>query len=131
MQAPTSPPSSRDAPLQRSGLVDQAFVPGELIVQFRAGASTAARASALRTRGATMLESLGQKGLALVKLQEGASVTAAAQAFEDDPTVEFAEPNNISHLTATFPNDPRFGDLWGLQDNSGGDHDIDAPEAWT
>ena len=51
-----------------------------------------------------------------MKLQEGASVTAAAQAFEDDPTVEFAEPNNISHLTATFPNDPRFGDLWGLQD---------------
>ena len=38
-------------------------------------------------------------------------MTAAAQAFEDDPTVEFAEPNNISHLTATFPNDPRFGDL--------------------
>ena len=121
-----------DAPLQRSGgLVNQAFVPGELIVQFRAGASTAARTSALRTRGATMLESLGQKGLALVKLPEGASVTAAAQAFEDDPTVEFAEPNNISHLTATLPNDPRFGDLWGLQDNSGGDHDIDAPRPGT
>ena len=93
-------------------------------------ASTAARSSALRTRGATVLQGLGQKGLALVKLPEGASVTAAAQAFEDDPTVDFAEPNNISHLTATLPNDPRFGDLWGLQDNSGGDHDIDAPEAW-
>ena len=64
----------------------------------------------------------------LVKLPEGASVTAAAQAFEDDPTVEFAEPNNISHLTATLPNDPRFGDLWGL--NQAADHDIDAPEAW-
>ena len=51
-----------DAPLQRSGgLVDQAFVPGELIVQFRAGASTAARASALRTRGATMLEASARR----------------------------------------------------------------------
>ena len=105
-----------DAPLQRSGgLVNQAFVPGELIVQFRAGASTAARSSALRTRGATVLQGLGQKGLSLVKLPEGASVTAAAQALEDDPTVEFAEPNDVWHLTATVPNDPRFADLWGLQ----------------
>ena len=118
-----------DAPLQRSGgLAGQAFVPGELIVQFRSGASTAARSSALRTRGASLVEGLGQKGLALVKLPEGASVTAAAQALENDSTVEFAEPNYISHLTATVPNDPRFADLWGL--NQTADHDIDAPEAW-
>lgn len=118
-----------DAPLQRSGgLAGQAFAPGELIVQFRGGASTAARSSALRTRGASLVEGLGQKGLALVKLPEGASVTAAAQALESDSTVEFAEPNYISHLTATVPNDPRFADLWGL--NQTADHDIDAPEAW-
>jgi thermitase len=118
-----------DAPLQRSGgLVNQAYVPGELIVQFRSGASTAARSNALRTRGATVLQGLGQKGLALVKLPEGASVTASAQALEADPAVAFAEPNGISHLTATTPNDPRFPDLWGL--NQAADHDIDAPEAW-
>jgi subtilisin family serine protease len=118
-----------DAPLQRSGgLVNQAYVPGELIVQFRSGASTAARSNALGTRGATVLQGLGQKGLALVKLPEGASVTAAAQALEADPAVAFAEPNGISHLTATTPNDPRFPDLWGL--NQAADHDIDAPEAW-
>ncbi len=118
-----------NAPLQRTGgLSGQKFVPGELIVQFRSGASTAARSSALRTRGARLVEGLGQKGLGLVKLPEGASVTGAAQALEDDPTVEFAEPNYISHLTATVPNDPRFADLWGL--NQTADHDIDAPEAW-
>ncbi len=118
-----------DAPLQRSGgLAGQAFVPGELIVQFRSGASTAARTSALRTRGATVAQGLGMKGLSLVKLPEGASVTAAAQSLESDPTVEFAEPNYVRHLTATLPNDPRFADLWGL--NQTADHDIDAPEAW-
>jgi thermitase len=118
-----------DAPLQRSGgLADQRYVPGELIVQFKSGASTAARTSALRTRGATMLEGLGQKGLALVKLPAGASVTASAQAFEADPAVAYAEPNGISHLTATLPNDPRFGDLWGL--NHVPNNDINAPEAW-
>jgi subtilisin family serine protease len=121
-----------DAPLQRSGgLSGQAFVPGELIVQFRAGASTAARTSALRTRGASVVQGLGTKGLSLVKLPEGASVTTAAQALEGDPSVEFAEPNYVRHLTATLPNDPRFADLWGLNDSSPPtDDDINAPEAW-
>jgi subtilisin family serine protease len=118
-----------DAPLQRSGgLAGQAFVPGELIVQFRAGVSTAARSNALRTRGASVAEGLGQKGLSLVRLPAGASVTAAVQALEHDPSVEFAEPNYVRHLTATLPNDPRFGDLWGLDQVA--DNDIDAPEAW-
>src|SRR5437879_62380 len=30
------------------------------------------------------------------------------------PDVEYAEPNYIVHTTA-IPNDPRFGELWGLQ----------------
>jgi subtilisin family serine protease len=118
-----------NAPLQRSGgMVDQAFVPGELIVQFRSGASTAARSSALRTRGAIVLQGLGQKGLSLVKVPEGASVTATAQSLESDPSVEFAEPNYVRRLSATLPNDPRFSDLWVL--NQVADNDIDAPEAW-
>ena len=75
-----------DAPLQRSGgLAGQAFVPGELIVQFRSGASTAARTSALRTRGATVAQGLGMKGLSLVELPDGTSVDAAAQSLEGDP----------------------------------------------
>ena len=118
-----------NAPLQRSGgLAGQAFVPGELIVQFRTGASITARTSALRTRGATVMQGLGTKGLSLVKLPEGASVTVAAQALESDPSVEFAEPNYVRHLTATLPNDPRFAELWAL--NQAADNDIDAPEAW-
>src|SRR5688572_10665294 len=118
-----------NAPLQRSGgMVDQAFVPGEVIVQFRTGSSTAARSSALRARGAIVVQGLGQKGLSLVKVPEGASVAAPAQSLENDPSVEFAEPNYVRHLTSTLPNDPRFDDLWGLDQVA--DNDIDAPEAW-
>jgi thermitase len=48
--------------------------------------------------------------------------------------VLYAEPNYIARATA-IPNDPRFGELYGL-DNSGQggglpDADIDAPEGWT
>ena len=39
----------------------------------------------------------------------------------------YAEPNFI-YQPALTPNDPRFGELWGL--NQGSDADIDAPEAW-
>jgi hypothetical protein len=50
-----------------------------------------------------------------------------------DPSCEFAEPNYIVYADAT-PNDPSYGNLWGLHNTgqSGGtvDADIDAPEAW-
>jgi subtilisin family serine protease len=50
-----------------------------------------------------------------------------AAALERNPEVLYAEPNWIYHTSAT-PNDPRFPDLWGL--NQPSDADIDAPEAW-
>lgn len=45
-----------------------------------------------------------------------------------------AGPDFLQHATATTPNDPDYGQLWGLHNSgqSGGtpDADIDAPEAW-
>jgi subtilisin family serine protease len=50
------------------------------------------------------------------------------------PGVEYAEPDYRVHVDAQFPDDPRFGELWGLHNTgqSGGspDADVDAPEAW-
>lgn len=49
------------------------------------------------------------------------------------PRIEYAEPDVPVYLDG-IPNDPRFGDQWGLHNTgqSGGlaDADIDAPEAW-
>src|SRR5262245_27818086 len=54
-----------------------------------------------------------------------------------DPRVRFAEPDAVYRVD-TLPNDPSFGQLWGLN-NTGqsvktaigtADADIDAPEAW-
>ena len=49
------------------------------------------------------------------------------------PLVEFAEPNYLLYAIAA-PNDPRYGEEWGLNNTgqTGGtlDADIDAPEAW-
>ena len=56
-----------------------------------------------------------------------------SRALSRSPLVDFAEPNFILRTTAV-PNDPRFGELYGLNNTgqSGGtaDADIDAPEGW-
>jgi subtilisin family serine protease len=96
--------------------------PGELIVRFRASANAADRAETLAHRRATVRRGLGLRGLTLVRLQPGDSLTAAAAALERDPDVLYAEPNYLFRLQRT-PNDTFFGDLWGLPV-------IQAPAAW-
>jgi subtilisin family serine protease len=120
--------SATSAGLGPLGAAPPEFVPGELIVQFRKGTSGAAQRGVAAVRGARVVRSLGVPGLALVRVGHDASLLAAVASLESDPSVEFAEPNFVYHITQTIPNDPEFPNLWGL--NSAGDHDIDAPEAW-
>jgi subtilisin family serine protease len=64
-------------------------------------------------------------------------VRSAAADIASAPEVLYAEPNFLYRIAAV-PDDPRFGDLWGLSStgqpvhNTEGapDADIDAPEAW-
>jgi subtilisin family serine protease len=62
-----------------------------------------------------------------VRLPQGSSVSAAAAVLERNESVLSAQPNHVYRVSAT-PNDPRFADLWGLQQPN--DADVDAPEAW-
>ncbi|CAN5301770.1 hypothetical protein BH09ACT13_BH09ACT13_05900 [soil metagenome] len=56
-----------------------------------------------------------------------------AKALASDPRVRYVEPNHVVSLLAV-PDDPSFGQLWGLnntgQTSGTADADIDAPEAW-
>ena len=63
----------------------------------------------------------------LVELGATTTVPEAVAELSRQPNVDFAEPNYVYQLDAT-PNDPRYPELWGL--NQASDHDIDAPEAW-
>jgi subtilisin family serine protease len=94
-------------------------VPGELVVKFRHGAD---RGEVLAHRRAALGGELGPKGMALVRLQPGDSVAAAAATLERDPAVLYAEPNLVLETLRT-PNDPGYGDMWGLPT-------IQAPAAW-
>jgi subtilisin family serine protease len=114
------------------------YVSGEVIVRFRAGANADVRAATLSRSGARATVSLGSRGLRLVRLRRGQSVRSAAARLGRSSEVLYAQPNYRYRL-ATVPNDPRFGELWGLA-NSGQpvrgiaaipDADVDATDAWS
>jgi subtilisin family serine protease len=123
------------------------YVPGELIVGFRATAERGAMRRANARVGARVSRRFAAFRMQLVKLPHGLAVSDAVRHYRRDPAVSFAEPNYLRYATVV-PTD-LFGDLWGL-DNSGQSHsvsdveggptatprsgtadaDIDAPEAW-
>jgi subtilisin family serine protease len=120
------------------------FAQGSVIVKFKPGASVSAIRAAASKVGGTIsdkngdgvydgLRNIGKSGLAVVQLDKSASVPAAVQKLAGDPAVAYAEPNFIYRISAV-PNDPRFGELYGLDNTgqSGGvaDADVDGPEAW-
>lgn len=75
----------------------------------------------------------GLDRISLLKISKNVDVNEAVRDFNNNPNVEYAEPNYIVQ-TALMPNDPDFSKLYGLHNTgqTGGtaDADIDSPEAW-
>jgi subtilisin family serine protease len=111
------------------------YVPGELLVGFAPGASSLDEDSAAQSVGAYSSTAVTSS---LRKLRLGQGHEAAAiSALLTRSKVRFAEPNYIVHTTL-IPNDPSFGQLWGLR-NTGqvvngtvgtAGADISATSAW-
>ena len=106
----------------------RAHVQGELIVQFRIGASEADKGRALGRVNGQRAESLarGKKrldiagDLDLVHVRGQANIADAIAQLQGDGAVDFVEPNWVVQHAATS-NDPYFtnGSLWGMYgDNS-------------
>jgi len=112
------------------------YVPGEILVKFRD--TSPSRATSINSIhsyvGSFKKKAFSKLKIHHMQLPHGLSVEEAVQLYQQDPNVEYAEPNYIVHATQTFPDDTSFNELWGLHNTgqSGGtaDADIDAPEAW-
>lgn len=102
-------------------------VPGELIVKLRetAGRSTD---SAFASLGIEVVErrTLDPNVLKVRTASDAVAQQTLAE-LRVRPDVEYVEPNYLQ-FADTSPNDPRFKEMWGL-DNAQ-DVDIDAPQAW-
>lgn len=98
----------------------RAHAGGELLVKYRDGASAANLQALNHGLGAQKLETVragnSKKGeLALLELPAGLDVAAAIRAINDDPAVEYAEPNWIyQHQAASNDTYYTNGSLWGM-----------------
>jgi subtilisin family serine protease len=110
------------------------YRPDEILVRFRSGTSSAAVEALHQTMGGHPVRSWSSlEGLELVRLAAGTSIRDAVRAYRQNRNVLYAEPNYIYHALTT-PNDPKFSQLWGLQ-NTGQNlgtagADIHATQAW-
>ncbi|MEZ4361050.1 MAG: S8 family serine peptidase [Kofleriaceae bacterium] len=122
------------------------FAPDSILVRFKAsGVSARAQAAALDKVKGTFEDANGDGiydrftnvdktgTLMKVDLARGTSPQDAVALLRQDPSVQYAELNYIVRASA-IPSDPRFGELYGLNNTgqTGGtaDADIDAVEAW-
>jgi subtilisin family serine protease len=108
--------------------------PDTILVRFKAAAPPTERAQAHALAGASVHRSFTLvEGLQVVRVPRGMTVKEAIERYQRHPAVLYAEPNWIVDHQAT-PGDPRFADMWGLNNTgqSGGvpGADIDAVEAW-
>jgi subtilisin family serine protease len=141
---PTSTDPAAEAPevaLSRAGTGAPDFVPGEVIVKFRAGASVTTRGAAMRAANATAGEhiltaSMRRAGDAegLTVARTSMAVPAAIAALRSSPDVEYAEPNYIYQHNATS-NDTYFTNtsLWGMYGDASSPANAfgsQAAEAW-
>lgn len=97
-----------------------------VMVQFDERLGEAEIAARLSAMGATLLRTTQRPGLVLARLPAPTlqAVPEAVNRFSAGKEVRFAEPDYIvAHLDGVIPNDPRYGELYGLPK-------IEAPLAW-
>jgi subtilisin family serine protease len=104
---------------------DAVRVPGEMLVQFKAGAGNADKSRTLARINAEEMEMVlpevrrndGQGPLVLVKYQPDMTLAAAMSSLREDQSVMWAEPN-YTYTHQEISNDPGFPQLYGMQGSS-------------
>lgn len=108
-------------------------------VQFEPSVSEKEQQSVLSAAGAEHLAKAPFGGLPqafqLTGPRSGLEVLEISNRLAEAPEVIFSQPNMLATgRAAHIPNDPGFGEAWGLHNTGQGggtlDVDIDAPEAW-
>ncbi|MBM4164442.1 MAG: hypothetical protein FJ222_08380, partial [Lentisphaerae bacterium] len=109
-------------------------VPREFLVGVGSKGAMSTAKAAIEAKGLIVKRSFKIVPAMHVALADGQDPDVLMHELQALGSVTYVEPNQIRHLTETFPNDPDFGSLWGLnntgQDGGVADADIDGAEAW-
>lgn len=112
------------------------MVANHLLVSLKPDRTEADLKALVGRLGGRVVEAVHKPGLFLVELpgQGIDAVPEAIERFGREAIVARTDPNYILSANATIPTDPRFSELYGMNNTgqTGGtpDADIDAPEAW-
>jgi subtilisin family serine protease len=90
------------------------FVTGEILVKYKSTMSSFDQSVAIEREGGVRIGKQMKKGWNRVRLKKTLNIQEAIKEFKQDPDVLHAQPNYIYHALTT-PNDPRYGQLWGLK----------------
>lgn len=122
---------------QRALTQGYAMVADHILVKLHADSTEDDLAALNQKYGATIRKRLSGGNMYLVAFNDVTldTVPKKIEAYtQEAELVSYAEPDYVVYANQRFPNDPRFGELWGMHNTgqSGGtaDADIDAPEAW-
>ena len=103
------------------------YIPGRIVVKFKAAISTQAKEAANREHGTAMLPVASDAPFMLLEFPAGKSVAEMVSAYRKDPRVVYAEPDYIVRA-CWQPNDALYPSQWHLDnDEYGGIH---MEEAW-
>ncbi|MBN1530631.1 MAG: S8 family serine peptidase [Thermoleophilaceae bacterium] len=111
--------------LTPAAAVAAGYVPGEVIVKYRAGTPESVRERLESLAGTDTREKLAG-GSEQVAIEDGASVRATVAQLRSDPNVAYAVPN-FKAQAAEIPNDPGLHRQWNFLDEFG----IGMEEAWS
>ncbi len=90
------------------------YVSGEVLVKFKPQVTSQLKMETVSGLGDRPMRGLGRSGLVQVVLGAGQTIEGAMAAYRSHPDVEHVQPNYIYKAT-TIPNDPSYGQLWGLK----------------
>jgi subtilisin family serine protease len=105
----------------------QEAVAQEVLVKFR-DTMPAGMSAVLQAEDIERWQAVGGAG-ALLLHSRGKDVPTLVRDLQARAEIEYAEPNYVVYAVV-IPDDPRFGDLWGLQNNGTPGADIGAVLAW-
>jgi serine protease len=90
------------------------YVPGSLIVKFRPGTETAAKAAAVQPFAGTTREQPSSANFDIVTIPESADAERVAAELSARPEVEFAQPRYVARPMQFRPNDPLYTQQWNF-----------------
>ena len=132
-----SQPTPDDGPEEPSfeASEDREFDSDKIIVKVEDDASQSDLRELNRENDARIEEDLPRSDVNVVDLPRDLDVEEAVETYEDDPDIEYAEPDYLIEPAQTKSvDDPYYSRLYGLentgQNGGAADADIDAPEAW-